>query len=97
MVLVPVSLDYVRQLQPDRIAVFDYNDDLIPLVREAGFGLVIIEGQGVKKVIAVGRKSDLIGKARAWKQPSTSSLDFEPETAMTMGGWFAHLAARKFR
>src|SRR5450432_3429380 len=69
MVLVPFSLDYVRQLQRDRITVFDYADTLIPLVRQAGFGLVIVEGQGVKNIIAVGRKSDLVGKARAWKQP----------------------------
>ena len=94
MVLVPVSLDYVRQLQPERIAVFDYSDDLIPLVREAGFGLVIVEGRGMKKIIAVGHKSDLIGKTRTWNLPSTSRLDFQPETAMTMGGWFAHLSAR---
>lgn len=44
MVFVPVLLDYVRQLATDRIAVFDYSDDLIWRVREAGFGLVIVEG-----------------------------------------------------
>ena|SRR5690242_3869224 len=27
--LVPVSLDYIRQLKPNRIAVFDYAEDLV--------------------------------------------------------------------
>jgi hypothetical protein len=97
VVLVPVSLDYVRQLQPDCIAVFDLSEGLVSLLREAGFGLVIVEGQGVKKIVAVGRKSDLIGKARTWKHHYNPHLDFEPETAMTAGGWFAILAASRSR
>ena len=72
MTPVPVSLDYMRQLQPDRIAVFDYSEEIARLVREAGFGFVVVEGQGHKKIIAVGRKSDLVGKARAWNQPLTT-------------------------
>src|ERR1700687_301586 len=31
MILVPVSRDYVRQLEPERRSVFDYSDDLVPL------------------------------------------------------------------
>jgi len=89
MVLVPVSLEYVRRLAPDQIAVFDYSDDLIPLVRNAGFGLVIVDSESVKKIIAVSRRSDFVGKTRAWKLPYTSHLDFEPEAASTTGGWFA--------
>jgi hypothetical protein len=68
MVLVPVSLEYVRQLQSDRIAVFDYSDLLVSLVRQAGLGLVIVERNGVKKIIAVGAKNELIGKAKVWKR-----------------------------
>lgn len=89
MVLVPVSLDYVRGLEPNHIAVFDYSDDLIPLVRHAGFGLVTVETENIKKIIAIGRKSDLIGKTRAWKLRYISHLDFEPQSASTTGGWFA--------
>ena len=90
MILVPVSLDYVRQLEPDRIALVYYSEDLIPLVRESGFGFVIVANNNVKMIVAVGRKSDLVGKARAWNLPYLSHLDFEPESASTVGGWFAH-------
>jgi hypothetical protein len=89
MVLVPVSLEYVRRLEPDQIAVFDYSDDLIPRSRDAGFGLVIVVGNNVKKIIAIGSKSDLVGKARTWELPYIPHLDFEPESASTPGGWFA--------
>jgi len=89
MVLVPISLEYVRRLEPDQIAVIDYSEDLIPLVRNAGFGLVIVASENVNKIIAVGRKSDLIGKTRDWKLPYIPHLDFEPEFASTHGGWFA--------
>jgi hypothetical protein len=89
MVLVPVSLDYLRGLAPDRVAVFDYSDDLIPLVRGAGFGLVIVANNDTKKIVAVGRKGDLAAKARAWKLPYTPHLDFQPLSAATPGGWFA--------
>jgi hypothetical protein len=70
------------------MAVFDYSTSLIPLVGEAGFGLVITEGRGMKKIVAVGRKSDLVGKAREWNLPYENRLDFEPEKAVTVGGWF---------
>ena len=89
MVLVPVSLDYVRRLEPDQIAVFDYSDDLIPRLRDAGFGLVIVVGNNVKKIIAVGSNSDLVAKTRAWKLPYIPHLDIDPESASTPGGWFA--------
>ena len=98
MVFVPISLDHLRQLGPGRIAVFDYSSNLIPLIRDAGFGLVIVEGHGVKKIIAVSNnKGDLVGKARAWNLPHTSHLDFEPESATTRGGWFAQFAAYRSR
>ena len=89
MVLVPVDLAFVRRLQPDQSAFFDFSDDIAWRVRQAGFGFIIVEGRGQRKIIAVGRRSDLIGKARAWNQPFTSVVDFEPESAFTAGGWFA--------
>jgi hypothetical protein len=89
MVLVPVALAYVRQLQPDRFAIFNFSDDVAWRVRQAGFGFVIVEGQGKKKILAVGRKDDLVGKARAWNVALTSAMEFVPESAFTAGGWFA--------
>jgi hypothetical protein len=50
---------------------------------------------GAKKIIAVGCKSELVGKAKAWKQAYISALDFEPEKAMTVGGWFVQLAGSR--
>jgi hypothetical protein len=89
MLLVPVSLNYVRHLEPDRMAVFDYSDDLVWRVRDAGFGLVIVASKDLRKIVAVGRKSDLVGKARAWNSPYVPHLDFDPQSATTLGGWFA--------
>jgi hypothetical protein len=94
MVLVPVDLTHVRQLAPDRIAIFDFSDDVAWRVRQAGFGFVIVQGWEQKRIIAVGRKSDLVGKARAWNLPFTSCLDFRPEARFTAVGWFVRSSGR---
>ena len=69
-------------------ASFDYTDEFAFLVGEAGFTFVVVEGHGENKIIAVGEKSALVGKARAWRQRYTKEIGFEPQSAVTAGGCF---------
>lgn len=46
-------------------------------------------GERIRRFNDGRHRSDLSGKARAWNVPSTSDLDFEPQAALTAGGWFA--------
>jgi hypothetical protein len=66
-----ISITFAN-FRPDQMAVFDYSEELAWLVRKAGFGLVAVEGHALKKTIAVGRKSDLVGN-RGEITPATHS------------------------
>jgi hypothetical protein len=89
MVIVPVDLAYVKNLDPQRTDVFDFGEEISWAVRQVGFGFLVVEGQGQKKIIAVGKKGDLLGKARTWGQPFIQEIGFDVDRAWAAAGWFA--------
>ncbi len=86
---VSVDLAFVHALDADRTAIFDFSEERAWAVHDAGFGVVIVEGQGRKALIARGRNSDLVGMCRKWGEPYRTEIGFKPESAVTIGGWFA--------
>lgn len=86
---VPVVLGQLQLLtNGQRSAVLPYSEELAWAIHDSGLGLVVVFSHGEKKIIARGRTSYLVGFCRRWRQPFTSEIDFKPESAATIAGWF---------